>query len=86
MKNKVIEQVEALEIFEQCMKAIYSLYMAGFWHRNIRPEHFVKVKKTWKLESIVFSESYEGTQGIKSEYLWDPQYQPPEAYEKTDFN
>lgn len=51
--------------------------MSGFWHRNIRPEHFIKIKKQWKLESLVFSETYQDAQGVQSEYLWNPQYQPP---------
>lgn len=59
--------------------------MAGFWHRNIRPEHFVKVGDTWKLESMVFNENYKEGNGIESEYLWNPTYQPPEAYGREDF-
>ena len=69
-------------IFEQIVKAIYSLYMAGFWHRNIRPEHFVKSEGVWKLESMVYNEKYKEANGTDSEYLWNPAYQPPEAYEQ----
>ena len=64
LKSKVIEEKEALAIFKQITKAIYSLYMAGFWHRNIRPEHFVKVGEMWKMESLVFNENYSDSDGL----------------------
>lgn len=39
----------ALLIFSDIIKASFSLIMAGFYHRNLRPEHFVLVDNKWKL-------------------------------------
>jgi hypothetical protein len=44
-----ISEKEALEIFNQTLKAVYSLTMMGYLHKNIRPAHFVKCGKYWKL-------------------------------------
>lgn len=44
-----------MNIFDQIVRAVYSLIMNGYWHRNIRAEHFVKCGKLWKLESLVVS-------------------------------
>ena len=38
------------------LKAVYSLFLAGYWTRNLRAEHFVKVGNHWKLESLVYNE------------------------------
>ena len=85
LKSKVIEEKEALSIFREIIKSVFSTYTAGFWHRNVRPEHFVKVKNTWKMESLVYNESNEDAEGYDSEYLWNSAYQPPEAYGRYDF-
>jgi hypothetical protein len=44
-----ISEKEALDIFYQVLKAIYSITMMGYLHKNIRPAHFVKCGKLWKL-------------------------------------
>lgn len=43
-------------IFQDILKAAYSFIMEGFWHRNLRADHFVKVGNKWKLENIVYEE------------------------------
>lgn len=40
---------QALIIFQDILKAVYSLVMNGYWHRNLRAEHFVKIGDHWKL-------------------------------------
>jgi len=59
-----------LRIFDHILKAVYSLYTDGYWHKNIRLEHFVKVGKLWKLKSAVYSENTENLQDFNSEYVW----------------
>lgn len=73
-----ISEKDALDIFSQVVKAIYSLVMNGYWHRNIRPDHFVRVDKVWKLESAILSEDFNRANGNSNEYIWNPKYQPPE--------
>lgn len=77
-----INETEAMQIFDHVMKAVYSVYAAGYWHKSIRPEHFVKVDDVWKLDSLVYLEDYSKAPHLDSEYLWNPLYQPPECYEK----
>jgi hypothetical protein len=55
MRTTRITEVQALQIFDNVLKAVYSVYVSGYWHKCIRPEHFVKVGNTWKLESIVYT-------------------------------
>ena len=40
---------EALTVFSQLIKAVYSLWVGGYVHRNLRAEHFVLGKDVWKL-------------------------------------
>lgn len=42
----------------------------------------MKVKEDWKLKSLVLNTS---RRGFSSEFIWNPEFQPPEAYEKDDF-
>jgi hypothetical protein len=64
--NKAIQEKEALAIFTQVARAAYSISIAGYWHRNIRPLHFVKCGDVWKLESLVYSEEYLQAEGGSS--------------------
>ena len=41
------------QIAGDILKAIYGLLVAGYFHRNLRFEHFVRHKGVWKLESLV---------------------------------
>lgn len=34
--NKVLTEQECMEIFDQVLRAAYSLVMNGYWHRNLR--------------------------------------------------
>ena len=68
----------------QLLKAVYSLTMGGYWTRNLRAEHIVKVGKEWKLESLVFREDL-FDEGEKSEYYFSKYHQVPEMYEKDTF-
>ena len=77
MRTTRITETEALRIFDHVLKAVYSVYANGYWHRNVRPEHFVKVGDTWRLDSLVYSEDVTGTRGLDSEYTWNSAYQPP---------
>jgi hypothetical protein len=45
-----------MRIFDNILKAVYSIYSNGYWHKNIRPEHFVKIDNIWKLNSLVYCE------------------------------
>ncbi len=53
-----------MKIFDQIVRAVYSLIMSGYWHRNIRAEHFVKSGETWKMESLVLNEDYSKANGL----------------------
>jgi len=86
MTKQKINEKEALEIIDHIVKAVYSVMKAGFQPRNVRPDQFVCVGKTWKLESLVLSEDYSNSQGVHSEYIWDPRYQAPECYSRNNFN
>jgi serine/threonine protein kinase len=73
------------------VKAVYSLIMNGYWHRNIRAEHFVRCGKVWKLESLVLNDDYSKADGFSSEYLWSSKHQPPEFvsgknYQDEEYN
>ena len=70
---------------DQIIKAVYSLISAGYWTRNLRAEHFVRVGKVWKLESIVYSETIT-EEGFNSQYMFNAMYQPPEAYRQEHFS
>ena len=48
-KQSKISEKEALVIFDQIVKAVYSLYVSGFQTKNLRAQHFVLSKKVWKL-------------------------------------
>jgi hypothetical protein len=37
MHSAKINESEALHIFDHALKAIYSVYAAGYWHKSIRP-------------------------------------------------
>lgn len=82
MRTNRITEVEALKIFDDVLKAIYSIYSNGYWHKSIRPENFVKIGNVWKLDSLVYSEDISKSKKLRSEYVWNPEYQPPEAYER----
>ncbi len=56
MRYTRINESEALRIFDNVLKAIYSIYANGYWHKSIRPEHFVKIDNAWKLDSLVYTE------------------------------
>ena len=47
---------EIIEIFQDVLKAAYSLASAGIFPTNLRAEHFVRARDTWKLDTIVFEE------------------------------
>lgn len=64
--KKSIQEKEALAIFTQVARAAYSIAAAGYWHRNVRPLHFVKCGEVWKLESLVYSEEYQQAEGGSS--------------------
>lgn len=75
-----------MRIFDNVLKAIYAVYAQGYWHKCIRPEHFVKIGDMWKLDSLVYSEDISKCKNLKSEYAWNPLYQPPEVYERNISN
>ena len=80
-KGKLSEK-EVLLILEQIVKIVYSLYETGYWHRNLRADHLVKVGNIWKLESLVFNLET-NSEGLHSEYSHSVSHQPPEAYDKS---
>ncbi len=34
--SKILTELECMDIFDQILKAAYSLVMNGYWHRNLR--------------------------------------------------
>lgn len=78
-KHKTNEK-EALKIFDQIMKSVYSLYVAGFISKNVRSQHFVLVNKTWKLQSLIYTNKYQQAAGEDSLYLWSTKHQAPECF------
>ena len=84
-KNK-ISQKQAMKIFDHIVKAVYSLYNAGFISKNIRSQHFVLVNKTWKLQALIYSHQYQQASGQESEYLWSVKHQAPECFGRDDFS
>jgi hypothetical protein len=62
------------------MKAVYNAYEQGYYPINLRPEHFVQARESWKLISLVYDQNYHMHNGLKSEYIWDPLRQVPEAF------
>lgn len=72
-----------MKIFDNILKSIYSLYSNGYWHKNIRAEHFVKVGNLWKLDSLVYHEDFIISSKLNSPYTFNTSYQPPEMYVKN---
>ena len=46
-----------MKIAEDMIKAIYGIINLGFFHRNLRIEHFVLHQNKWKLESLILNEA-----------------------------
>ena len=44
-----LTESQALEIFDQIMRVIYSLHLKGYTHHELRSDHFVKCENVWKL-------------------------------------
>lgn len=80
--KKPIDEKESIEILKDILTAIHNMFTEGYYPLNIRPEHFVYVKNKWKLKSVVFEQESDKYLGLKSEYIWDPSRQAPEAFEK----
>jgi predicted membrane-bound spermidine synthase len=55
VKSKKIQEKEAMKIFDQIIKAIYSLYQEEFLTRQVRSEHIVFSEGKWKLATLIFS-------------------------------
>jgi hypothetical protein len=66
-----------MAVFDQIVRAVYSIVMNGYWHRNVRAEHFVKCGKAWKLESLVLNDDYSKAEGVANEYLWSSKHEAP---------
>ena len=81
-----LSEKEALYIFDQIIKSIYSLYLEGYTTRNIRSEHFVIQHKVCKLQTLIYNDEYAQANGVKSDYLWDCLYQAPECFGRTSFD
>lgn len=75
-----------MNVFDQVLRAIYALYTNGYWHRNPRPEHFVRCGTIWRLESLVLNHDYSSAAGINSAYLWSPRHQPPEFEPSKEYS
>lgn len=59
IKKQNLQENQARAIAQDILKAIYGLLIPGYFHKNLRLEHFVKHKGVWKLESLVFHEEYQ---------------------------
>ena len=55
IKNKISSEQEALRIFQDVLKSVYSFSFESLPQRNIRPEHFAFVDGKWKLRSAVLN-------------------------------
>jgi hypothetical protein len=49
LRGKTLTEKDVLQIFDQILKSIYSLYQEGYATRNLRTQHFVLSNKLWKL-------------------------------------
>ena len=81
MKTTLITETEQHRIFDNVLKAVYSVFGNGYWHKCIRPEHFVRIGNVWKLDSLVYSEEISKLGNLQTQYAWNPAYQPPQVYE-----
>ena len=74
-----MHEKEALDIFGQIMKSIYSLLKDGVLMGNIRAEHFVKVGNLWKLDVVVYN-----TERVRNPSYYQAclSYNPPEVWNK----
>ncbi len=55
LRGKTLTEKDVLQIFDQILKAVYSLFQEGYATRNLRTQHFVLSDKLWKLESLVYN-------------------------------
>jgi hypothetical protein len=55
IKSKKINEKEALGIFDQILKAVYSLWMDDTITRNLRSQHIVLSNNKWRLQTLIFS-------------------------------
>lgn len=55
LRGKTLTEKDVLQIFDQILKAVYSLFQEGYATRNLRTQHFVLSEKLWKLESLVYN-------------------------------
>lgn len=55
VKKKKVQEKEALSIFDEIVKGIYSLYLEEYLTRQVRSEHIVYSEGHWRLATLIFN-------------------------------
>ena len=69
------------EILREVFEGLLEVYEAGYYHKNLRPEHIVCVDDVWKIESFVLNTD---KRPVKSEICWSNKYISPEERKKGE--